>query len=149
MVKIVWAVKSKAKVRIPVLSDLVNKGIKTHMEYEVLWKCGMKYVGQTEWAVEIRLKEHLHARLYHTEKSAVAEHAWCLGDHRIRWVTKILDVATNTNISLLKEALYICFRKLEELMNGDRDSGVDSWLPLLKTSVTSDCCRHGNSNRPS
>jgi hypothetical protein len=60
------------------------------MKNDVFWvvtPCGRVYIAQTSRSVDIRIKEHQrHIRLYHPDKSAVAEHSIDQG-HRIHGVT--------------------------------------------------------------
>jgi hypothetical protein len=52
--------------------------------YSIPCECGKVYTGQTGCSIETGVKEHhQRIRLYHPEKSAVAEHSINLG-HRIQ-----------------------------------------------------------------
>ena len=66
----------------------------------------------------------------HKEKSAIAEHAWN-HHHQIEWdKIKVLDEVANT--LLIKEALYICLKDTEKLIN--RDEGImisDCWTTIF------------------
>jgi hypothetical protein len=56
----------------PVKDDL---GLKTPCVYSVPGECGLVYNGQTCRSTKTRVKQyHLHIRLEHPDKSAVAEH---------------------------------------------------------------------------
>jgi hypothetical protein len=49
--------------------------LKTADAYSVPWVCVKFHIGQTGRPVETKIKEHhRHVRLYHSDKSAVAEH---------------------------------------------------------------------------
>ena len=65
----------------------------SNVVYEVPCTCGKVYIGETKRRLGTRLKEHKDACVkYHTDKSAIAEHAWT-NDHPINWAeTKILRV---------------------------------------------------------
>ena len=75
------------------------------MIYKISCDCGDHYIGETKRTLGTRVKEHLTACKYaRFERSAVAEHTWQDG-HRIDWEgVKILDVASNHEERLVKEA---------------------------------------------
>ena len=81
-----------------------------------------------------RLKEHKDACVKcHTDKSAIAEHAWT-NDHPINWAkTKILQRANGTMELVMKEALSI--RTTPEDARFNRDSGYelpDCWIATYR-----------------
>ena len=82
--------------------------------------CGQSYIGETKRPLETRLKEHIAATTRgEIDKSAIAEHAW-ICQHQPLWKeTRVLDVAVNNTILLIKEAMHIQMADAGTLMNRD------------------------------
>ena len=76
--------------------------------YEVPCTCGKLYISETKRRLGKRLKEHKDACVKcHTDKSAIAEHAWT-NDNPINWAEmKILQQANRAMELVMKEALSI------------------------------------------
>ena len=96
--------------------------------------CGKVYIGETKRRLGTRIKEHKDACVkYHTEKSAIAEHAWT-NDHPINWAeTNILQRANRAMELVLKESLSI--RTTPEDAHFNRDRGYelpDCWIATYK-----------------
>jgi hypothetical protein len=68
-------------------------------------ECGKIYIGQTKSSIKTRIKErHRHIRLYHPDKSAVAEHSI----HSIQFQdTKIMATETGRMERIIREATEI------------------------------------------
>ena len=78
----------------------------------------------------MRFKEHLSACKYaRFERSAVADYAWQDGYH-IDWEkVKILDVASNHQERLVKEAVHICLSEHGLRMNRDEGKEISRGTP--------------------
>jgi hypothetical protein len=89
----------------PIKDDLA---LKMPGVYSIPRMCGKVYIGQTGCSTETRVKEHQrHIRLYHTKKSAVAEHSINL-DHRIQLQnTSILAKIFRRMDHIIREATKI------------------------------------------
>ena len=106
----------------------------SNVVYEVPCTCGKVYIGETKRRLGTRLKEHKDACVKcHTDKSAIAEHAWT-NDHPINWAeTKILQRANGTMELVMKEALSIRTTPEDACLN--RHSGYelpDCWIATYK-----------------
>jgi hypothetical protein len=93
----------------------------------------VRFIGQTGRSIETRIKEHhRHIRLYHPDKSAVAEHSMNLG-HRIQFQdTRILATRSGHVEFIIKEAMEIELHS----DNMNREEGFflsKLWKPLLQT----------------
>jgi hypothetical protein len=89
----------------PIKDDLAPKmpGV-----YSILCECGKVYIGQTGHSVETRVKEHhRHIRLYHPEKSAVAEHSISLGLRIQLQNTSILASKSRRMDRVIRETIEI------------------------------------------
>ena len=113
---------------------------RSHVVYRVPCSgCGKVYIGETQKTLGARIKEHQDAcRLGHTEKSAIAEHAWD-AQHRPDWEgVKIVDVASRKKELLVKEAIHIRLTPREELLNRDKGWQIpESWNPTLRKMTSS------------
>jgi len=59
---------------LPLVKDPL--GLRTSGAYSILSECGQVYIGQSGWAIQVRIKErNRYIRLSQTDKSAVAEHS--------------------------------------------------------------------------
>ena len=140
-VKTVFRTKHTLRTSLVNLKDRLTDDRRSMVVYRVPCSCGKVYVGETKRALSVRIKEHQDAvRLGHTDKSALAEHAWT-ACHRIDWeATQIVDTATRLSELLVKEAFHI--RTIPARLRLNRDTGIQlpdcwSWIPNLMTSSTS------------
>ena len=117
--------------------DPVPQENRTGVIYKISCDCGEHYIGETKRTLDTRVKEHLTACKYvRFKRSAVAEHAWQDG-HRIDWEgVKMLDVASNYEERLVKEAVYIHLSTPGVRMNRDKGKEISRvWHgPLKKLS---------------
>jgi len=98
-------------------------------------ECESSYIGETKRPLETRLREHKAAiKRGEVLMSAVAEHAWT-NQHQPLWGSaRVLDIAANKTILLIKEAMHIHMAKSSSssLMNRDRGIPIaDCWKPIL------------------
>ena len=100
--------------------------------------CGLKYIGETKRALEMRLKEHQAAtRRGETEKSAIIEHAWSQHHQPLWEETRVLDWASHNTTLLIKEAIHISLRDSTELLNRDWGLAIDCcWKHLVSRQMT-------------
>jgi hypothetical protein len=106
-------------------------GLRTPGVYRIPCECGRVYIGQTGHSVDIRIKEHQrHIRLYHPDKSAIAEHSIDQG-HRIQsHDASILATKTRYIDCVVREAIEIELHPY----NINREGGFclsKSWKPLI------------------
>ena len=90
------------------VKDLLPIDKQSNVFYEVPCTCSKVYIGETKRRLGTRLKEHKDACVKcHTDKSAIAKHAWT-NDHPINWAeTRILQRANGVMELVMKEALNI------------------------------------------
>ena len=83
--------------------------------------CEFSYIGETKRPLETRLREHKAAiKRGEVQMSTVAEHVWT-NQHQPLWGNaRVLDIAANKTILLIKEAMHIHMAKCSSLMNRDR-----------------------------
>jgi hypothetical protein len=83
-------------------------GLRTPGVCRIPRECGRVYSGQTGRSVDIRIKEHQrHIRLYHPDKSVIAEHSIDQG-HRIQFHNaSILATKTRYMDRIVREAIEI------------------------------------------
>jgi hypothetical protein len=113
----------------PIKGDL---GWKTAGVFSFPYKCGKFYIGQTRHSSEARIKEyHQYIRLYHPDKSAVAEHSTDLGQHIQFQNTRILVTETGCMEHIIREATEI--ELPPDNVNRDGISLSKSWQLLLPT----------------
>jgi len=116
------------------VKDKLTDTQRSNVVYRIPCTCGKVYIGETQRALGTRIKEHQDAcRLCHTEKSAVAEHAWDAG-HRVDWeVVQILDTASKMKELLVKEAIHIQLTPSEKLLNRDNGWQIpEAWNTTLR-----------------
>ena len=109
-----------------------NLGLRTPGVYRIPCQCGKVYIGETGRTIETRIKEHRRCiRLFHPEKSALADHSLS-EDHVISFHdAQVLSKAHLFWDRLLKEAIEIRL----EAKNLNRDSGFHiskQWRPLIQ-----------------
>jgi len=98
-------------------------------------ECESSYIGETKRPLETRLREHKAAmKRGEVLMSAVAEYAWT-NQHQPLWGSaRVLDIAANKTILLIKEAMHIHMAKSSSssLMNRDRGIPIAGcWKPIL------------------
>ena len=104
--------------------------------YRIDCECGDYYIGETSRPLTTRVKEHKadckHARF---ERSAIAEHAWQDG-HSIDWENvQVVDVAEDTQMRLVKEAVHIRMGAPQRLTNRDEGKEISSvWLQVVRSN---------------
>ena len=89
--------------------------------------CGVEYIGETQRALGVRMKEHYDAiRLGRTEKSAIAEHMHSIreGHENDRESLCIIDGTSWNREQKIREALHIGKRK----PSVNRDTGIERSL---------------------
>ena len=105
--------------------DKLPYDTKTHSVYSVKCKtCGEEYIGETQRALCVRMKEHRDAiRLGHCSKSAIAEHVHQQSSpHEIDWSTmRVIDGAKWTKERKIRESFHIQTRAAKI----NRDTGVE------------------------
>jgi len=102
--------------------------------YKIPCSCGSAYIGTTKRSISTRIKEHQrNCRLGHTDKSAVAEHAFEERIHNINFNdTQVLSRTTHYYPRLNREAIEIFkhpfnFNRKEEGIKINR-----LWHPVLE-----------------
>ena len=77
--------------------------------YRIPCSCGAVYIGTTKRSIKTRLAEHeRNCRLGHTDKSAVADHAYSDPGHNIEFSnTDVLSTTKNYFLRLCREAIEI------------------------------------------
>jgi hypothetical protein len=83
-------------------------GLKTSAVYSIPSECSKVYISQSRCSIETRIKEHhQHIRMYHLDKSAMAEHSINL-DHHIQFPdTMILAMRFTSMECIIIEATEI------------------------------------------
>jgi hypothetical protein len=113
----------------PIKDDLA---LKTPGVYSIPCECGEVCIGQTGCSIETRVKEHQrHIRLYHPEKSVVAEHSINLGYQIQLLNTNILTKQSRRTDWVIREVIEI---KLHP-DNMNREDGLSLsrvWKPLIR-----------------
>ena len=107
-------------------------GLRTLGIYSIPCECGQVYIGQTGCSMETTIKEHhLHIRLGHPVKSAVAE-LRLKHNHVIKFQdTRILPAVIGYMERLIREVVELELN----LNNMNREDGLTlnrSWKPLLR-----------------
>jgi len=113
----------------PAKDDL---GLRTPGIYSIPCECGQLYIGQTDGSIQTRIKEHhLHIRLGHPVKSAVAELRFN-HNHVIDFQgTRILSATPSYMERLIREAVEL--ERNPNNVNREDDLILNrSWKPLLR-----------------
>ena len=104
--------------------------------YRIPCSCGSVYIGTTKRSIKTRITEHKRScRLGHVEKSALAEHALTLDDHKILFEdTQVLDRTRSYYPRIYREAIEIQkhaqnFNRKDEGLNLSR-----TWTTVLRNA---------------
>ena len=112
--------------------DSLEPGKQEGVVYRIPCECGKVYIGETEKAMQDRIKEHdRDIQLAHTQTSAVSEHANETGHLPLWDQVKFIDRDPHRYTRRVKEAIQIRLHS----NNINRDNGIEipeAWMPTIR-----------------